>query len=296
MNRNKNMKETAKSMIKPDTLVVDKKDFIKDLESRIELGKKLLNENQIRDESGIFEDDEQSFENQFSRWNNINLEMLKQSFNNEDNAYRRRYNQTVWGDTSSEKSERKKILDILSFRIKRLCELLDIVDRLKEERPASPPEKEGRESPELDKKRIFIVHGHNNEVRINVARTLEKLGLFPIILHEQANAGKTIIEKFEEYSNVGFAIILMTDDDLGRAKNDETLYYRARQNVILEMGFFIGKLGRNRVCPLYTNGVKLPSDLYGLLYTEIDSAEKWKISIARELKAAGYEIDINKII
>lgn len=143
---------------------------------------------------------------------------------------------------------------------------------------------------------IFIVHGHNNEIKINVARTLEKLGLNPIILHEQANAGKTIIEKFEEHSNVGFAIILLTDDDFGKAKKEENLNHRARQNVILEMGYFIGKLGRNRVCPLYTNGVELPSDLYGLLYTEIDSAENWKIKVAKELKAAGYEIDVNKII
>jgi predicted nucleotide-binding protein len=145
-------------------------------------------------------------------------------------------------------------------------------------------------------KDIFIVHGHNNEVKINIARTLEKLGLNPIILHEQANAGKTIIEKFEEHSNVGFAIILMTDDDLGKAKKDDNLNQRARQNVILEMGYFIGKLGRDRVCPLYTNGVELPSDLYGLLYTEIDSSENWKIKVAKELKAAGYDIDVNKII
>jgi predicted nucleotide-binding protein len=133
-------------------------------------------------------------------------------------------------------------------------------------------------------------------VKINVARTLEKLGLNPIILHEQANSGKTIIEKFEEHSNVGFAIVLLTDDDLGKAKKDENLNARARQNVILELGYFIGKLGRNRVCPLYTKGVELPSDLYGLLYLEIDSSEYWKISLAKELKAAGYDIDVNKII
>jgi predicted nucleotide-binding protein len=143
---------------------------------------------------------------------------------------------------------------------------------------------------------VFIVHGHNNEIKINVARTLEKLGLNPIILHEQANSGKTIIEKFEEHSKVGFAIVLLTDDDLGKAKRDEDLNYRARQNVVLELGYFIGKLGRNRVCPLYTKGVELPSDLYGLLYVEIDPNEYWKINIAKELKAAGYDVDVNKII
>jgi predicted nucleotide-binding protein len=143
---------------------------------------------------------------------------------------------------------------------------------------------------------VFIVHGHNNEIKVNVARTLEKLGLNPIILHEQANAGKTIIEKFEKHSDVGFAIILLTDDDFGKAKNEDNLNARARQNVIIEMGYFIGRLGRERVCPLYTKGVELPSDLYGLLYTEIDSSEHWKIKMAKELKAAGYEIDVNKII
>jgi predicted nucleotide-binding protein len=143
---------------------------------------------------------------------------------------------------------------------------------------------------------IFIVHGHNNEVKINVARTLEKLGLNPIILHEQPNSGRTIIEKFEEHSNVGFAIILLTDDDLGKAKKEENLNQRARQNVILELGYFIGKLGRNKVCPLYIKGIELPSDLYGLLYLELDSTEHWKINMTKELKAAGYKVDVNKII
>jgi predicted nucleotide-binding protein len=88
----------------------------------------------------------------------------------------------------------------------------------------------------------------------------------------------------------------MTDDDFGKAKIDDHLNPRARQNVILEMGYFIGRLGRERVCPLYTKGVELPSDLYGLLYTEIDSSEHWKIKMAKELKAAGYNIDVNNII
>ncbi|MBK7441021.1 MAG: nucleotide-binding protein [Bacteroidetes bacterium] len=145
-------------------------------------------------------------------------------------------------------------------------------------------------------KDIFIVHGHNNEVKIDVARLLEKLGLNPIILHEQANEGKTIIEKFEAHSKVGFAIILLTDDDLGKNKNDLDLIIRARQNVILEMGYFIGKLGRNRVCPLYITGVELPSDLYGLLYVEIDNQENWKFKLVKELKAAGYDIDTNRIL
>ena len=196
-----------------------------------------------------------------------------------------------------QRNELQEFKEKLNNKLTNLRQLVAKIDLMKSEVPDQTiSDKVSKVNSSETNNDIFIVHGHNNEVKINVARTLEKLGLNPIILHEQANAGKTIIEKFEEHSNVGFAIILLTDDDLGKAKKDENLNHRARQNVILEMGYFIGKLGRERVCPLYTNGVELPSDLYGLLYTEIDSAENWKIKIAKELKAAGYEIDVNKII
>ena len=196
-----------------------------------------------------------------------------------------------------QRNELQEFKEKLNNKLTNLRQLVAKIDLMKSEVPDQTiSDKVSKVNSSETNNDIFIVHGHNNEVKINVARTLEKLGLNPIILHEQANAGKTIIEKFEEHSNVGFAIILLTDDDLGKAKKDENLNHRARQNVILEMGYFIGKLGRDRVCPLYTNGVELPSDLYGLLYTEIDSAENWKIKIAKELKAAGYKIDVNKII
>ena len=143
---------------------------------------------------------------------------------------------------------------------------------------------------------VFVVHGHNNEIKIDVARTLEKLGLNPIILHEQPNNGKTIIEKFEAYSNVGFAIVLLTDDDEGKGKKETDFKLRARQNVILELGYFIGRLGRNKVCPLYSRGVDLPTDISGVLYIEIDQGDTWKIRMVKELKAAGYDVDANKII
>lgn len=144
--------------------------------------------------------------------------------------------------------------------------------------------------------KVFIVHGHNNEVKVNVARTVEKLGLEAIILHEQANSGKTIIEKFEEHSEVAFAIVLLTDDDFGKSKKADNLNNRARQNVILELGYSIGKLSRNKVCPLYVPGVELPSDLHGLLYIELDAEESWKFKLAKELKASGLDVDVNKIL
>jgi predicted nucleotide-binding protein len=143
--------------------------------------------------------------------------------------------------------------------------------------------------------KVFIVHGHDNTIQQAVARVIEKLGLTPIILHEQPNNGKTIIEKFEKHSDVGFAIVLMTDDDEGKEKVQFNLNKRARQNVVLELGYFIGKLGRERVLPLYSEGVELPSDIHGLLYIPIDKNETWRNAIIKELKAAGYNIDANKI-
>jgi predicted nucleotide-binding protein len=143
---------------------------------------------------------------------------------------------------------------------------------------------------------IFIVHGHNHEIQQTVARAIEKLGLNPIILGDQPSLGNTVIEKFEKYSDVGFAIVLLTDDDLGKAKMQNDLNKRARQNVIMELGFFFGKLGRGRVLPLYMEGVELPSDINGLVFTAIDTSGRWQFEIVKELKALGYDVDANKLL
>lgn len=147
-----------------------------------------------------------------------------------------------------------------------------------------------------NKKDIFIVHGHNEELKEKVARTIEKLKLNPVILHEQSNEGQTVIEKFEKHSNVNFAVILLTYDDYGNVKSDNNHNKRARQNVILELGYFIAKIGRENVMPLYEKGVELPSDISGVLYTLIDESENWKFRLVKELKSAGFKVDANDII
>lgn len=147
-------------------------------------------------------------------------------------------------------------------------------------------------------KKIFIVHGRNNEVKVIVSRFLEKLGLEPIILHEQPNAGKTIIEKFLGYADVSFAIILVTPDDRG-GPIDETFENqkpRARQNVILEFGFFLGAIGREKMCILYDQTVETPSDYDGVLYIPLDSNEAWKLKLAKEMKTASVPFDMNSLI
>jgi predicted nucleotide-binding protein len=150
-------------------------------------------------------------------------------------------------------------------------------------------------SPKSDSRKVFVVHGHDGEVKQAVARFLERLDLQPIILHEQENRGRTIIEKFEANTDVVFAVVLLTPDDVGQdvqAKGEPNP--RARQNVILELGFFLGKLGRANVCALYKGQVELPSDVDGVIYIPYDAHDGWKSKLAREIKAAGITLDLNK--
>lgn len=144
-----------------------------------------------------------------------------------------------------------------------------------------------------DKTKIFIVHGHDGELKQSVARIIEKQGIEAIILSEQANKGRTIIEKFEDYSDVGGAICLFTADDYGRAKNDIEDNTRARQNVVLETGYFMGKLGRDHVVLLADKGIEMPSDLSGIVYTDTGS---WQFDLLKELAAMGYKVDLNKLL
>lgn len=142
-------------------------------------------------------------------------------------------------------------------------------------------------------RKVFIVHGHDEGAREQVRRYLELLKFEAIILHEQANRGRTIIEKIEEHGEVGFAVVLLTPDDMGGVKGQEMQQPRARQNVLLELGYFIGRLTRSRVCALKRGDVEVPSDFGGVVYTPFDEAGGWKQLLGRELEAAGFEIDWN---
>jgi predicted nucleotide-binding protein len=144
--------------------------------------------------------------------------------------------------------------------------------------------------------RVFIVHGRDNGAKHELARFLERLGLVPVILHEQPNSGRTLISKFrEESTDIAFAIVLMTPDDVGGLARNK-LKPRARQNVIFELGFFIGKLGPNRVCALVSGEIEKPSDFEAVVYVEYGANTGWKTELARELHAAGIDIDMNKLV
>lgn len=168
----------------------------------------------------------------------------------------------------------------------------DVFSELKQTKSSS-------KSPALSNK-VFVVHGHDQGLKTDVERFLHEVGLDPVVLHREADEGATIIEKFEKHSDVGFAFILLTPDEISytidqseKADTERVVEYRARPNVIFEFGYFVGKLGRKKVCCLHKGEVVVPSDLNGLVYKKVnDSIDSQAYSIIKELKAAGYKISM----
>jgi predicted nucleotide-binding protein len=168
----------------------------------------------------------------------------------------------------------------------------DVFGELKQEKSTS-------RSAALSNK-VFVVHGHDQSLKTDVERFLHEVGLTPVVLHREADEGATIIEKFEKHSDVGFAFILLTPDEVSYTVDqiekpdlDKNTEFRARPNVIFEFGYFVGKLGRSRVCCLHKGDVVVPSDLSGLIYKKVeDSIDPQAYAIIKELKAAGYKISM----
>lgn len=153
-------------------------------------------------------------------------------------------------------------------------------------------------TPALAGNKVFIVHGHDGAAKQEVARVLEKADFHAIILHEQPSGGQTIIEKIEANTDVAFAVVLYTPCDLGRAREQEVEDERgrARQNVVFEHGYLIGKLGRSHVCALVKDGVETPGDISGVVYVPMDEKGAWKFELAKEMRAVGLNIDTNKLL
>ncbi|MEA1907425.1 MAG: nucleotide-binding protein [Euryarchaeota archaeon] len=149
----------------------------------------------------------------------------------------------------------------------------------------------------IHSKKVFVVHGRDNEEKEKVSRFIENAGLKAIILHEQPNEGLTVVEKFELHSDVIFAVILLTPDDMAYNTNaPENVCSRSRQNVVLELGYFLGKLGRSRVCVLHKGDIELPSDIQGVLYVELDPHGAWRNKLAKEFINANLTIDLSVLV
>jgi len=277
-------------------LILGKDEFETQINDRIIKGKDLLNCSVAALSAGIDsrgkrysvydETEKNNFLSEYKKWKQFNIELLKRSFDISDNEYLQEYEKAeragIWSDWVVERKE-----DIQ----KQITVFESLVERL-----ALIPSNKKTISTDIkieakSTNKIFIVHGHNNEIKQTVARTLSQLKLEPIILHEQAEQGRTIIEKFEENSSdVNFAIILLTADDEGKGRKEIDYKHRARQNVVFEMGYFIGKLGREKVFLLLENDVEKPGDLDGIVYISIDAKDAWKYKLAKELKVAGYNV------
>ena len=163
---------------------------------------------------------------------------------------------------------------------------------------APPGEKTARPL-SAGKAKVFVVHGRDEALKNELQVYLNELGVEPIVLHRKPDQGKTIIEKFEHYSDVRFAFILLTPDDVVCGTSSEvelskSVEYRARQNVVWEFGFFVAKLGRDRTCIIFRRGVTKPSDIDGLLYKEVKTTiEALGFELLRELVAAGVPVKVS---
>jgi predicted nucleotide-binding protein len=213
---------------------------------------------------------------------------LERIFGEDDTIVQRFFNSTSGTDP-------RNIPAALLSQIGQLEDAIEILEAEARSRPkdATAPQ----QSKHQDSRKVFVVHGHNDAIKEQAARFLERIDLTPIILVEQASAGMTVIEMFEQHSEVSFAVVLLTADDKGGVKNSppENLHLRARQNVIFELGYFVAKLGRKKVCAIYEEGVEIPSDYKGVIFVPLDVRGAWRLRLAKEMKEAGLEVDMNKI-
>lgn len=252
------------------------------------------------------ESSKQAFMAAYKMWDDFNKEIYQSSFEVPNNTYWHEYEAQSWDHffTHDIVADYKKQIQRQITQMQSDINKVDLIECF-----ASGPKQSNRETKEEQplSKKIFIVHGHNEEMKQTVARVVTNLGLNPIILHEQANKGRTIIDKLESNAeNIQFAIILLSGDDLAASIKDlegvkdedvgKRLEKRARQNVVFEMGYFAGKLGRSKLFYLLQEDVIKPGDLDGLVYTPYDAVGAWKFVLVKELKACGYDVDANRVL
>jgi len=275
---------------KRPSLQIPRDDAQHRLQSRIEQGKQLL---QVKI---ISQGDLDNAKAEYTKWSDYNKTLLRNIIDTEKfvRLYTPSFGVSSLGYVSLQ-YEVEQFCDRLKDRITRLESIMGQLELIPESTSVAVSTKQNTAAGNGN--RIFIVHGHDEEAKQSVARCIDKLGYEPVILHEQPNRGQTVIEKFEEFADVGFAVVLLTPDDVGASKKaPDNLLNRARQNVIFELGYLIGKLGRHRVCALHRSDLELPSDYSGILWVNMDSEGAWRFALVREMKAVGLEVDSNRLL
>jgi predicted nucleotide-binding protein len=237
---------------------------------------------------------------ELNKWIDYNGTVLKRCFTDESLYWE--YDQSTTGSYVDESRPEVLILmaHVAASIARQIAFLESVIDRLElfdepiMQLPSMVTVSSSLARPR-DLTKVFVVHGRDTAPRDAVARVLGQFGITPIILTEQANRGGTVIEKVEANNGVGFAVVLLTPDDEGYLKGEKP-QPRPRQNVMLELGYFIGLLGRRYVCAFNCGGVEIPSDFAGVIAEEFDTAGGWRMRLAIELKAAGFHIDLNKLL
>lgn len=281
---------------RPVELAVPREDAKRRLVERIERGQDLTKA-EINTEEGL-----EVATHEYQKWSAFNTELLKQLFTTE--ALSKEY---AWWGIAVMSMGRESLAHRIAKHHESITEKLrrldSIVERLELYPLASSVQvtevaKHAPLETGVRNKKVFVVHGHDEVAKTNLEVFLHEIGLEPIVLHRQADEGLTVIEKFEKHADVGYAFILLTPDEIAYLASEEALAdgerkkeRRARPNVIFEFGYFVGRLGRSRVCCIYTGDVALPSDVNGLIYKRFEkSVEEVAYGIMKDLKASGYDV------
>lgn len=294
-----------------ENLIIEKKDFEEQLKSQISKGAHLLEREVRADKTTIVqpgriieiknykESEKNSFLSDCRKWDSYNSALIRRSFDDNDAPYSyfSAYGRT--GDLTNLLGE-----DIVKEVKHQISEKINYLENIIEQLPLIPQvaviaTKDNRDMNtkiDIETKDVFIVHGHDSGLKNEVARFVADMGYNPIILHEQPNQGKTIIEKIETFSNVCYAIILYTPCDIGASNDGSNMRPRARQNVVFEHGYLIGKLRREKVCALIKDDVEKPGDIDGVIYVTYDNRGAWKMEIAREFQTLGLQFNSDAIL
>lgn len=261
-----------------------------------QLGERIARGRELQERAIASEADLKAARSDFYTWHEYNSTLLQRSFSTSgpEKVYSRQL-RAIYSVDQTQAERLTDFRDDVEARV-RLLESLQERLGLYEDVTETPAPRVSRPKA-ATRTTIFIVHGRSHAPKESVARFLEQVSdLQPTILHEQPNSGRTIIEKFEDHAaDSAFAVVLLTGDDEGGLLGSGDRQRRARQNVVFELGFFIGTLGRGQVAVLYEADVELPSDMSGVLYTPLDPSGAWRLELAREMRAAGIEVDLNRL-
>jgi predicted nucleotide-binding protein len=270
-------------------LLVPRAEFEQQLTERIDLGKALLD---VEITARVIYDEVRG---DYRLWDEYNTTLIERAFTTSEEADTYKW----WGvavGTDDLHQRIKHLTDDIEEKVRRLRSLRERLGLFTQVPTLAAPNKPTKPVP--TGQAIFLVHGHDNGAKHGVARFVQHVtGIPPIILAEQPNRGQTIIEKIERHAwNVSFAIVLLTADDEGGLKGAHDLKPRARQNVVLELGWFIGAIKRENVAILCEPGIELPSDTLGLVYIPLTSDDGWKWQLAKELHSSGLSVDPSKLL